>query len=54
MVPIAAQPQGHGDCLPLVPPTGRGGGLRGAVGLIETAQEVETIVCHRGRVEKAG
>ena len=40
MVPKAAQSQGHGDCLPLVPPAGRDGGLRGAVGLIETAQEV--------------
>lgn len=40
-VPIAAQPQGHGDGLPLVPPGSRGGGLCGAVSLIETAQEVE-------------
>ena len=40
-VPIAAQPQGHGDGLPLVSPAGRGGGLCGAVVLIETAQEVK-------------
>ena len=40
-VPITTQSQGHGDCLPFVPPAGRGGGLCGAVVLIEKAQEVK-------------